>query len=33
MTAWVTSTTAAGVIEAKETQKMEQLELLCAEGS
>eukprot|EP00966_Prymnesium_polylepis_P252530 5838110-Prymnesium_polylepis.1 len=33
MPAWVTSTTAAGVLEAKETQKMMQLQYLCAEGS
>jgi len=33
MPTWVTSTTAASVLEAKETQKVMQLKLLCAEGS
>eukprot|EP00966_Prymnesium_polylepis_P307422 7104332-Prymnesium_polylepis.1 len=33
MPTWVTSTTAASVLEAKESQKVMQLKLLCAEGS
>ena len=31
MPTWVTSTTAASVLEAKESQKVMQLKLLCAE--